>query len=73
MGVLVRRVLEGYEEVAQWSSEDPSSLEAAQRQLQEEIEAGYMAVRDDGDDMQPVTELPPDAERVVLTMPAGGG
>jgi hypothetical protein len=73
MGVLMRRLLEGEEKLAEWSPDDPSSVEAAQRRLREEMESGYVAVVTDGDDNQPVTELPPDADVVMLTMPMGGG
>ena len=73
MGRLVRRVLDGYDEVAEWSPDDPSSVEAAQRRLRDELDAGYTAVIADGDDNEPVTELPADAETVILTMPMGGG
>jgi hypothetical protein len=73
VGKLVRRVLEGYDTLAEWSPEDRGSLEAAQLTLRREIDAGYLAVRADGDDNEPVTELPADAALVVLTMPMGGG
>ena len=73
MGKLVRRVKEGYAPVAEWSTDDPSSLEAAQSRLREELEAGYTAVLADGDDNEPVTELPADADMVILTVPMGGG
>jgi hypothetical protein len=73
MGRLVRRVLDGYDSVAEWSPDDSSSLEAAQERLRDELDAGYVAVIADGDDNQPVTELPPDADTVILTMPMGGG
>jgi hypothetical protein len=73
MGVLMRRVLTGHEKLAEWSSEDAASLDAARRLLRHELDAGYLAVRADGDDNQPVTELPPDADVVILTMPMGGG
>jgi hypothetical protein len=73
MGRIVRRVLDGYDEVAEWSPEDPSSVEAAQQRLRDELDAGYVAVIADDDDNQPVTELPADAETVILTMPMGGG
>lgn len=73
MGVLVRRVLEGYETLVEWSPEDPASIEAARERLQQEVDAGYLAVLADGDDNKPVTDLPPDADRVILTMPMGGG
>jgi hypothetical protein len=73
MGRIVRRVLEGYADVAEWSPDDPSSVEAARRRLREEREAGYVAVVADGGDNQPVTTLPADADTVILTMPMGGG
>jgi hypothetical protein len=73
MGRLVRRVLEGYDAVAEWLSDDPSSVEAAQSRLRDELDAGYVAVIADGDDNQPVTELSADADMVILTMPMGGG
>ena len=73
MGKLVRRVKEGYAPVAEWSTDDPSSLEAAQSRLREELEAGYTAVLADGDDNKPVTELPADADMVIITVPMGGG
>ena len=69
----MRRVLEGYADVAEWSPDDPSSVEAAQLRLRDELDAGYVAVHADGDDNQPVTELPPDADMVIATMPMGGG
>jgi hypothetical protein len=73
MGRLVRRVLEGYADVVEWSPDDPSSVEAAQLRLRDELDAGYVAVLADGDDNEPVTELPPDADMIILTMPMGGG
>ena len=73
MGVLKRRVLTGHETLAEWSPEDPASLEAAQELMQRELEAGYMAVRAEGDENEPLTELPADADVVILTMPMGGG
>jgi hypothetical protein len=73
MGVLLRRVLTGHERVAEWSPDDAASLDAARRLLKRELDAGYMAVRNDDDDNEPLTELPADAEVVILTMPMGGG
>jgi hypothetical protein len=73
MGVLKRRVLTGHEMLAEWSPDDPASLDAAQQLLQRELEAGYVAVRAEDDHNEPVTELPADAEVVILTMPMGGG
>jgi hypothetical protein len=73
MGVLLRRVLTGHETLAEWSPEDPASLDSAQRLLQRELDAGYVAVRAEDGDNEPVTQLPADAEVVILTMPMGGG
>ncbi len=72
MGVLMRRVLTGDEKIAEWSAEDADSLDAARRLLRREMEAGYMAVRADGDN-EPLRDLPADADVVILTMPMGGG
>jgi hypothetical protein len=73
MGLLLRRVLSGHEQVAEWSPDDAASLDAARRLLRRELEAGYMAVRAEDDGNEPLTELPADAEVVILTMPMGGG
>ena len=75
MGELVRRVLEGYEPLAEWSVDDPDSVEAARAVLRRELdEGGYIAVPEQGGrDGDPVEDLPVDADRVVLTMPMGGG
>ncbi|HZC13934.1 MAG TPA: hypothetical protein VE270_07935 [Thermoleophilaceae bacterium] len=73
MGVLKRRVLTGHETLAEWSPDDLGSLEAAQQLFHRELEAGYVAVRAEDEDNQPVTELPADAKVVILTMPMGGG
>lgn len=73
MGVLLRRVLDGHERIAEWSPDDAASLDAARRLLQRELDAGYMAVLAEDDDNEPVTELPADADVVILTMPMGGG
>ena len=73
MGVLLRRVLTGHERVAEWSPDDTASLDAARRLLKRELDAGYMAVLAEDDDNEPLTDLPADAEVVILTMPMGGG
>ena len=73
MGVLLRRVLSGHEQVAEWSPDDAASVDAARRLLKRELDAGYMAVRAEDDDNEPLTDLPPDADVVILTMPMGGG
>lgn len=73
MGTIARRTVEGDTTLAEWSPDDPASVAAASEVLRREAAAGYMAVRADGGTSEPVTDLPVDAELVVLTMPMGGG
>jgi hypothetical protein len=73
MGKLVRRTLDGDEVVAEWSAGDADSVRAAAEAMRREVDAGYVAVRSGDGRNEPVDELPPDAEMVILTMPMGGG
>jgi hypothetical protein len=75
MGEIVRRVLDGYVMLIEWSPSDPATVEAAEMVFRREVEGGYMAVvEDDGvHSSKPVRSLPVDAQRVVMTMPMGGG
>ena len=75
MGKIVRQVLDGYVTLIEWSPSDPETVEEAEIIFRREVEGGYMAVRqDDGvHATEPVHNLPVDAERVVMTMPRGGG
>jgi hypothetical protein len=73
MGKIVRRTLDGDETIAEWSSSDKDSVGAAAEALRREIDAGYMAVEGGEGRNEPVDELPPDAEVIILTMPMGGG
>jgi hypothetical protein len=75
MGKIVRRVVDGYVTLIEWSPSDPATVEAAEKVFRREVEGGYMAVlEDDGvHSTEPVRSLPVDAERVVMTIPMGGG
>jgi hypothetical protein len=73
MGKLVRRTLEGDDTVAEWSPDDQDSVRAAAEAMRREVDAGYVAVQGGEGRHEPVDELPPDAEVVILTMPMGGG
>jgi len=73
MGKLVRRTVEGDTTIAEWSPDDPDSLRAAADAMHREMSAGYVAMRGGKGRNEPVRELPPDAELVILTMPMGGG
>ena len=75
MGKIVRRVIDGYVTLIEWSPSDPATVEAAEMIFRREVKGGYMAVvEDDGvHSREPVRSLTVDAERVVMTMPMGGG
>jgi hypothetical protein len=73
VGQLLRRTLGGDHVVAEWSPGDPESVRAAAEAMQREVDAGYLAVEGGEGRNEPVSELPPDAELVILTMPMGGG
>jgi hypothetical protein len=73
MGKLVRRTLGGDETVAEWSSDDPESVRTAAEAMRREVDAGYVAVEGGKGRNEPVDELPPDADVVILTKPMGGG
>ena len=75
MGKIVRRVRDGYVTLIEWSPSDPATVQAAEVIFRREVEGGCVAVvEDDGvHSSEPGRSLPVDAERVVMTMPMGGG
>jgi hypothetical protein len=75
MGKIVRRVLDGYETLIEWSPSDPASVKAAEMIFRREVEGGYVTVvEDDGVHAgEPVRSLAVDAVRVIMTTPMGGG
>jgi hypothetical protein len=73
VGKLIRRTVDGDSTVAEWSPGDADSVRAAAVAMQREVDAGYVAVLGGEGRHEPVDELPPDADEVILTMPMGGG
>ena len=73
MGKLVRRTQHGYQQLAEWSASDRSSYDAAVAVFERELSAGYAASRAHGPRREGVTELPRDAELVILDTARGGG
>jgi hypothetical protein len=73
MGKLVRRTLDGDSTLAEWSADDPGSVERAAAAMRREVEAGYVAVEGGEGRNEPVDDLRAGAEVVILTMPMGGG
>jgi hypothetical protein len=73
MGKLVRRTVDGDSTVLEWSADDADSVRSAAEAMQREVQAGYTAVLGGEGRHEPLDELPPDADVVILTMPMGGG
>ena len=73
MGKLMRRTVDGDTTLLEWSADDPDSVRAAADAMRREVDAGYVAVQGGEGRNEPVDELPPDADVVILTMPMGGG
>ena len=73
MGTLVRRVLERDELLAEWSSSEPGSYDAAAAEFDRLLAEGHTAVRVEGSEHHPVTALPEDAGLVLVTTAMGGG
>jgi hypothetical protein len=71
---LVRMDRTGHTTLAEWSVEDPESVEAAVAALRAELDQGYFAVVPRGEGRaEQVRELPVDASLVILRRPIVGG
>ena len=74
MARLIRMDTTGHTTLAEWSSADPASVEAAVTALRKELDAGYYAVVNHGEGRaEQVETLPLDAELVILRRPIAGG
>jgi hypothetical protein len=64
----------GHTTLAQWSADDPASVQAAVAAFRDELEQGYFAVVSQGEGhAEQVRELPLDAPLVILRRPIVGG
>ncbi len=74
MSRLIRMDQTGHTTVAQWTAEDPASVEAAVAAFREQLHEGYFAVVSEGEGRaEQVRELPLDAPLVILRRPIAGG
>lgn len=74
MSRLIRMDRTGHTTLAQWSTEDPASVEAAVAAFREQLDQGYFAVVSHGEGSAgQVRELPLDASVVILRRPIAGG
>jgi hypothetical protein len=74
MARLVRMDQTGHTTLAEWSAGDPEAVDAAVEAFRRELELGSLAVVSTGPGhAEQVTELPVDADLVVLRRPIAGG
>jgi hypothetical protein len=74
MSRLIRMDNSGHTMVAEWTTDDRASVEAAVRAFRAQLEQGYFAVVSHGErDAEQVRELPLDAPLVILRRPIAGG
>ena len=74
MSRLIRMDKTGHTTVAEWTAEDPASVEAAVAAFRAELEQGYFAVVSSGEGhAEQVRELPLRAPTVILRRPITGG
>ena len=74
MSKLVRMDQTGHTTLAEWSADDPASVEAAVHAFREELDRGFFGMVSTGEGhAEQVRELPVDAPLVILRMPISGG
>jgi hypothetical protein len=74
MARLIRMDHTGHTTVAEWTPADPASVEAAVATLRAQLDKGYYAVVSHGEGQATqVSELPVDADLVILRRPIAGG
>jgi hypothetical protein len=74
MSQLIRMDQTGHTVLAEWTAEDPRSVQAAIAAFREQLDQGYYAVVSRGEGhAEQVRELPLDASAVILRRPIAGG
>ena len=74
MARLIRMDQTGHTTLAEWSALDADAVEAAAAAFRAELDKGYYAVVSTGEGhAEQVSELPPDADLVILRRPIAGG
>ena len=74
MSRLIRMDQTGHTTLAEWTADDPASVELAATAFREQLDQGYYAVVSRGaGHAEQVRELPLDAPTVILRRPIAGG
>lgn len=74
MARLIRMDHTGHSTLAEWTTGDETAIEAAVIAFRRELDRGYFAMVSTGEGhAEQVTELPVDADLVILRLPISGG
>ncbi len=74
MSRLIRMDATGHSTLAEWTTDDPASVDAAVRAFRAELDRGYFGMVSTGPGhAEQVRELPVDAPLVILRLPISGG
>lgn len=74
MSRLIRMDHTGHTTLAEWTAEDPATVEAALAAFRAQLDRGYFAVVSHAEgEAEQVHELPLDAPLVILRRPIAGG
>jgi hypothetical protein len=74
MSKLIRMDQTGHSTLAEWTADDPASVEAAVEAFRRELDRGYFGMVSTGPGhAEQVRELPVDAPLVILRLPISGG
>jgi hypothetical protein len=74
MSRLIRLDRSGHSTLGEWTATDESAYEAAVEAFRRELDEGFIGVVDEGDGRATqVSELPREAELVIMRRPIAGG
>ena len=74
MSRLVRMDSTGHTTLAEWTADDPETVEAAATAFRAGLDRGYFAIVSTGEGhAEQVRELPVDAPLVIMRLPISGG
>jgi hypothetical protein len=74
MSRLIRMDRTGHTTLAEWTAGDAAAAEAAVKAFRAELDRGYFGMVSTGEGhAEQVTELPVDAELVIMRLPISGG
>ena len=74
MSRLIRMDHSGHTTIAEWSANDPETVEAAVQAFRAELDRGYFGMVSTGEGRaEQVRDLPIDADLVIMRLPISGG